>query len=208
MPRRSSPLIQNLTSPAVLSQASAVLEAGWMAWGIYRKPRTSGALMRRVLLSGVVVQAAQYAQQQTAQQNLSGVALLEPLDAYKGPAGDVPVRISQTWEDEPRVHTVAGRLVVVAGTGYEKLSQGDQERAYRDALDAHSDPIEALTGVAVSAVLRYGVHRAMVGGRTDVSKKRSLMMAATLAAAEAGLRLASREIAARRRHARVARERS
>ncbi len=205
-PTRSA-LFERVTSPAVLNQIGIVSEAIWTAWSLRRRPRTSGQVFRRALVSGALGQGAALAATAAGGKAVSSATLIEPIDAYRGPVGDVPVRIATDWDADPVLTTAHGRLVVVAGPHYERLSGTEQETQYRRAVEHHLDPMIGLGLVAATASLNYGLSRLFVGGRPKVSRARSAMLGAALALGGAGLTAASRQVNTRRRQTRVAAER-
>lgn len=203
----SSLLLEKLTSPQVMSQASRALDSAWAAWSLHRKPRTSGAVLRRALVSAGLTQGATFAASQSGRAQLAHQALVEPLDGFRGPVGDVPVRISPTWEAGPTVTEFNGKLVMVVGPDYEKLDRAAQEELYRTTLHAWVPPRTALALGLGAAVSRAALHRGIIGRRGKVSKGRSAALAAVMTAAELGLYAAARRFTTQRRQARVAAER-
>lgn len=205
MPRTS--LLKNLTTPAALTVITSIGEAALAAWALRRKPRTSAAVARRALFSEGLMQGSVLAAAASTRSALTGEVLVAPIDAYRGPVGDVPLLIGQGWETAPTVTTVNDKLIMVAGPDYEKLSRAEQEAQYRRALHEYFPASTTLALVGGAALSRGVLHRALIGTRASVSKKRSTTLAFALMGAEAAIYAAARQITAQRRVARVARER-
>lgn len=201
-------LLDTLTSPRFLAPASSALDSAFAAWNLRRKPRTSAAVLRRALVSTALTQGATIAGVQGARSSLAGQALVEPLSGFRGPVGDVPVRIAAEWIGSPMVTTVNDKLVMVAGPDYEKLTRAEQEKQYRSAVHSWLPPAAAVALGAGAAVSRSVLHRGLVGRRTTVSKGRATALALAMTGAEAALYAGARAVLARRRQERVARERS
>lgn len=202
-----SAIIERITAPSFLNQVGMVADAAWTAVQARRRPRASGQFLRRALVSGAIGQGSILAVRASSAAALQGSVLIEPLSGFKGPVGDVPVRIAQSWESEPSVLQVNQRLAVVAGPDFEKLSRADQEKAYHRAVTDYRDPAVAVGLVGATAALSYGAHRLLVAGRGDVSRRRGALLGLALTAGTAGLQLLAAQVSTRRRQARVASER-
>lgn len=201
-------ILDTLTSPRFLAPASSALDSAFAAWSMRRKPRSSGAVLRRALISTALTQGATIAGVQGARAALADQGVVEPLTGFRGPVGDVPVRIAAEWTGSPMVTTVNDKLVVVAGPDYETLTRAEQEKQYHQALHSWFPPVAAVALGAGAALSRSALHRGIVGRRTTVSRARATALALTMTGAEAALYAGARAVLARRRQDRVARERS
>lgn len=203
----NSSLLATLTSPLVLERTATLADSAWTAWSLRRKPKGSAAVLRRSLVSAALTQSAAIAGVTAGRQALAGEALREPLVGYRGPVGEVPVRVSATWQDLPTVTTVNDKLVMVVGTDFETLPEAEQEKQYRAALRSWFPPSTMLALGAGAALMRAALHRGIIGSRSSVSKRRSAGLALAMAGAELALHSVARQVTTRQRQARVARER-
>lgn len=200
----TSAVLDKLTSPQTLTTASRALETVWAAWSLQRKPRNSASVLRRALVSAGVGQAATLAAISGGRALAAQHPLVDPVDGFRGPVGDVPVKVSPQWEGGPVVTEADGALVMLVGPEYEHLDRAEQEKQYHATLHGWFPPSTALALGVGGALSRAALHRVVVGTRGQVSKRRTTALAAAMTAADLALQAAARRVTTRRRQARLA----
>lgn len=206
MPKNT--VLNRITSPALVVPVTLALDAISSALSVRRKPRSSKVVLRKALVGGSLSLGSQLATSAGMKMKVTTESLRPPRMGFAGVPGDIPVRISPSWEGTPAAIEADGLLVVVAGPDFEEQNIAAQHTMYQQALASYMDPMTAAGLVAARGVLRFGAHRAIVGSRAGLGARRTAAYGLILLAGESALLYGTRKVSDVRRRARAEKRRA